>query len=156
MRVVLQRVKKANVKVDNKTTLQQAQDTVSEIADGFLLLLGITHADTKKDADYLVDKIAKMRIFEDENKKMNKSLEEVGGSVLVVSQFTLYADCKKGNRPSFTNAAKPDEAEKLYEYFIELFKERKIDTKTGEFGAYMNVELVNDGPVTIVLDTARK
>ena len=123
MRLVVQRVKNAEVKVDGKT--------VGSIDKGFLVLLGITHTDTKETADYLVKKLCKLRIFEDENEKMNLGLKDVGGSLLIVSQFTLYADCSEGNRPSFINAAKPDMANELYEYFCNKCKEQDIKVEKG-------------------------
>ena len=144
MRIVVQRVKNAEVKVDGKIT--------GSIEKGFLVLLGITHTDTRETADYLVKKLCKLRIFEDENEKMNLSLKNVGGSLLIVSQFTLYADCSEGNRPSFINAAKPDMANKLYEYFCNKCKEQGIKVEKGIFGADMKVSLLNDGPVTIILE----
>lgn len=144
MKLVVQRVKNANVKVDDKT--------VGEIEQGFLVLLGVTHTDTKETADYLVKKLCNLRIFEDENEKMNLSLKDVGGKLLIVSQFTLYADCTGGNRPSFVNAAKPDMANELYEYFCEKCKENGIEVQKGIFGADMKVSLLNDGPVTIILE----
>ena len=145
MRVVLQRVTQSKVDIDDKT--------VGNISNGFLVLLGVGQGDTESDADTLVDKITKLRVFEDEDGKMNKNIIEFGGEMLVVSQFTLYANCKKGNRPSFTDAAPPDEAKKLYKYFVEKVTEKEIKVETGEFAAYMKVELVNDGPVTIILDS---
>lgn len=144
MKLVVQRVKNANVKVEGKT--------VGEIEQGFLVLLGVTHTDTKETADYLVKKLCNLRIFEDENEKMNLSLKDVGGKLLIVSQFTLYADCTGGNRPSFVNAAKPDMANELYEYFCEKCKENGIEVQKGIFGADMKVSLLNDGPVTIILE----
>ena len=144
MRIVDQRVKNGEVKVDRKIT--------GSIEKGFLVLLGITHTDTRETADYLVKKLCKLRIFEDENEKMNLSLKNVGGSLLIVSQFTLYADCSEGNRPSFINAAKPDMANKLYEYFCNKCKEQGIKVEKGIFGADMKVSLLNDGPVTIILE----
>ena len=126
MKLVVQRVKNANVKVEGKT--------VGEIEQGFLVLLGVTHTDTKETADYLVKKLCNLRIFEDENEKMNLSLKDVGGKLLIVSQFTLYADCTGGNRPSFVNAAKPDMANELYEYFCEKCKENGIEVQKGIFG----------------------
>ena len=144
MKLVVQRVKNANVKVDDKT--------VGEIEQGFLVLLGVTHTDTKETADYLVKKLCNLRIFEDENEKMNLSLKDVGGKLLIVSQFTLYADCTGGNRPSFVNAAKPDMANELYEYFCEKCKGNGIEVQKGIFGADMKVSLLNDGPVTIILE----
>jgi D-tyrosyl-tRNA(Tyr) deacylase len=144
MRLVVQRVKNAEVKVDGKIT--------GSIEKGFLVLLGVTHTDTKETADYLVKKLCKLRIFEDENEKMNLGLKDVGGSLLIVSQFTLYADCSEGNRPSFINAAKPDMANELYEYFCNKCKEQDIKVEKGIFGADMKVSLLNDGPVTIILE----
>lgn len=144
MRLVVQRVKNAEVKVDGKIT--------GSIEKGFLVLLGVTHTDTKETADYLVKKLCKLRIFEDENEKMNLGLKDVGGSLLIVSQFTLYADCSEGNRPSFINAAKPDMANELYEYFCDKCKEQGIKVEKGIFGADMKVSLLNDGPVTIILE----
>ena len=144
MRLVVQRVKNAEVKVDGKIT--------GSIENGFLVLLGVTHTDTTETADYLVKKLCKLRIFEDENEKMNLGLKDVGGSLLIVSQFTLYADCSEGNRPSFINAAKPDMANELYEYFCNKCKEQDIKVEKGIFGADMKVSLLNDGPVTIILE----
>lgn len=145
MKVVIQRVNHANVKVEGKI--------VGEIQKGYLILLGVAPTDTEKDCDKLVEKIKGLRIFADENDKINLSILDVNGSVLVVSQFTLYASCKKGNRPSFVNAAEPVLAEKLYEYFVSAVKE-KIDpnVQTGIFGADMKVSLENDGPFTVVID----
>ena len=145
MRFVIQRVKKSTVEVDNKI--------VGKIDKGFLVLIGITHNDTKEIADIMIKKLLGMRVFSDENDKMNLSLRNINGELLLVSQFTLYADCKKGNRPSFTNAAKPEYANELYEYIIEKCKENGYSVQQGIFGADMNVELLNDGPVTIVLDS---
>ena len=144
MKLVIQRVKNAKVDVEGKT--------VGKIEKGFLVLLGVTHTDTKEIADYLVKKLCNLRVFEDENGKMNLSLKDVGGKLLIVSQFTLYADCSAGNRPSFINAAKPDFANELYEYFCERCKENGIEVKKGIFGADMKVSLLNDGPVTILLE----
>ena len=144
MRLVVQRVKKAKVEVEGKT--------VGSINQGFLVLLGVTHTDTKAEADYLVKKLCNLRVFEDENWKMNLGLKDVGGELLIVSQFTLYADCSQGNRPSFINAAKPDVANELYEYFCEKCKEQNIKVEKGIFGADMKVSLLNDGPVTIILE----
>ena len=146
MKAVIQRVTFANVKVDGKT--------VGEIEKGFMILLGVVEGDTTKEADWLAKKTAAMRIFEDENGKMNLSLLDTDGECLVISQFTLCADCKKGNRPSFISSAKPDEANKLYEYFIEKLKENGAEkVEKGIFGADMKVSLLNDGPVTIILDS---
>ncbi len=144
MRVVLQRVKNASVTVDN--------DIVGSIDKGYLILLGVSEGDKKEDVDILINKISKLRIFPDENGKSNLSIQDVGGEVLIVSQFTLSADCRKGNRPNFINAAKADHANELYEYFkscsITFFK----NVESGIFGADMKVNLLNDGPFTIVLD----
>ena len=144
MKFVIQRVKEAEMKVDGQTT--------GKIDDGFLVLIGITHTDTKEIADYLVKKLINLRVFEDENGKMNLSLEDINGSILLVSQFTLYADCSGGNRPSFTEAAKPDFANELYEYIISECKKKVEKVETGIFGADMKVSLINDGPVTIILE----
>ena len=144
MRAVIQRVKHAQVEVDKKI--------VGKINEGFLILLGVAPDDTKEKADAMVKKIAKLRIFEDENEKMNLSIQDIKGELLVVSQFTLYADCSGGNRPSFVNAAKPDLANELYEYFVEKCKEVIPVVQTGIFGAHMEVSLLNNGPVTIELE----
>lgn len=144
MKLVVQRVKNAKVEVDEKT--------VGSINQGFLVLLGVTHTDTRSKADYLVKKLCNLRVFEDENGKMNLELKDVEGELLIVSQFTLYADCSQGNRPSFINAAKPDVANELYEYFCEKCKEQNIKVEKGIFGAVMKVSLLNDGPVTIILE----
>lgn len=144
MKLVVQRVKNAKVEVEGKT--------VGEIEKGFLVLLGVTHNDTKETADYLVKKLCNLRVFEDENEKMNLALKDVNGKLLIVSQFTLYADCTGGNRPSFVNAAKPDMANELYEYFCNKCKEKGIEVQKGIFGADMKVSLLNDGPVTIILE----
>ncbi len=146
MKAVLQRVTHANVVVEG--------ELISEIKNGFLVLLGVDNTDTEKDADVLSKKISGMRVFEDENGKMNLSLTDIGGSLLVISQFTLLADCRKGRRPSFVNAGAPDMANRLYEYFCERIKLDGIeDVKKGVFGADMKVSLLNDGPVTILLDS---
>ena len=144
MRLVIQRVTHASVTVEN--------EAVGEIGKGFLVLLGIGPEDTESEADFLVQKLIKLRIFEDENGKMNLALKDVSGELLIVSQFTLYADCSGGNRPSFVNAAKPEKANELYEYFIKKCKEENIKVEHGIFGADMKVELLNDGPVTIILE----
>ena len=144
MKLVIQRVKNASVTVDNKI--------VGKIEQGFLVLLGVAPEDTKEVADYLVQKLIKLRISEDENEKMNLSLKDVNGKLLIVSQFTLYADCTKGNRPSFTDAADPNKANELYEYFIKKCREENVEVEHGIFGADMKVELLNDGPVTIILE----
>ncbi len=146
MRLVVQRVTEASVKVDNKI--------VGQINQGFLVLLGIKNTDTKKEADYLVRKLINLRIFSDENDKMNLALKDVSGELLIISQFTLYGDCKKsGNRPSFTDSAKPDIAIPLYEYFVAECKKQIPVVRTGIFGANMKVSLLNDGPVTIIIDS---
>lgn len=145
MRIVVQRSKKASVMVNEKV--------VGEIERGLVLLVGVTHDDTEEDAVYLADKIINLRIFEDENQKMNLSLLDVGGSILSVSQFTLYGDCRKGRRPNFMAAAKPEQALNLYHYFNNLLKEKNLKVETGKFGAMMDVSLVNDGPVTLIMDS---
>lgn len=145
MKVVLQRVSKAEVSVDG--------NVVGSIERGFLLLLGVGDTDTTEIAERMVDKICKLRIFEDENGKTNLSLADVDGQLLIVSQFTLYADCKKGNRPSFIRAGAPKLAKELYEYAIARFQERVMTVECGSFGAHMEVSLVNDGPFTLVLDS---
>lgn len=144
MRLVVQRVKKASVKVDEKI--------VGRIEKGFLVLIGIKKGDTKEQADYLVKRLCNLRIFTDENDKMNLSLKDVNGKLLIVSQFTLYGDCTQGNRPSFIEAAKPEEAIPLYEYFCNQCQLNNIEVQKGIFGADMKVELLNDGPVTIILE----
>lgn len=145
MKLVIQRVKNADVKVDG--------NVVGSIEKGFLVLVGITHTDTKETADYLAKKLCNLRVFEDENGKMNLNIKAVGGKLLLVSQFTLYANCADGNRPSFTDAAKPDIAEPLYEYFCEKCEnEYHIEVQKGIFGADMKVSLLNDGPVTIIME----
>ena len=145
MRAVLTRVKHASVTIDGKVH--------GQIGEGFLILLGITHEDTEAQAVKLADKLTGLRIFEDENGKMNRGLDEVKGELLVVSQFTLYGNCRKGRRPEFLAAARPDVAIPLYEKFVELCRAKGFHTETGEFGAYMQVESLNDGPVTLVVDT---
>ena len=144
MKIVLQRVKRAQVTVDGKIT--------GSINKGILILLGVHNDDTEQQADFLAAKCAELRIFPDSEKKMNLSLNDVDGEALVVSQFTLYGDCRKGRRPSYTNAAPPDKGERLYEYFVGKMKEHARVVQTGIFGAMMDVELVNDGPVTIILE----
>ena len=145
MRAVLTRVKHASVTIDGKVH--------GQIGEGFLILLGITHEDTEVQAVKLADKLTGLRIFEDENGKMNRGLDEVKGELLVVSQFTLYGNCKKGRRPEFLAAARPDVAIPLYEKFVELCRAKGFHTETGEFGAYMQVDSLNDGPLTLVVDT---
>lgn len=144
MKFIVQRVNKSQVEVEEKI--------VGKIDKGFMVLIGITHNDTKEIADFLVRKLINLRVFEDENGKMNLSLKDVQGSLLLISQFTLYADCTSGNRPSFINAAKPEFANELYEYIIEECKKQIPNVQTGIFGANMQVSLVNDGPVTIILE----
>ena len=144
MKVVIQRCSKGSVEVNNQ---------IRRIKKGFVILLGLTHDDTKKEIDYLVKKIINLRIFEDENNKMNYSIQDINGSILLVSQFTLYANTKEGNRPSFTDSMKYDEAYKLYNAFIDKLKETNIPVETGEFGEDMKVNIENDGPVTIIIDT---
>ena len=145
MRAVIQRVKNADVKVDGKT--------IGEIDRGLLVLLGVGPDDTTKNADELLKKVCNLRIFRDENEKMNLSVKDIDGEILVVSQFTLYADCRKGNRPSFINAGEPHMAEELYHYIVETCKKEIPVVQEGRFGADMKVSLLNDGPFTIILDS---
>ncbi len=145
MKLVIQRSKEAHVKIDEKIT--------GQIKSGLVVLVGITHEDTEADIDVLVQKMIHLRIFPDESDKLNLSLVDTEGSILSISQFTLYADVKKGRRPNFTSAAKPDEAEKLYELFNQKLREENIHIETGVFGAMMDVSLVNEGPVTITLES---
>lgn len=145
MRVVVQRVKHASVTINGTVN--------GKINNGFLVLLGIQSTDSEQDVDYLVKKVTNLRIFSDENDKMNLSLKDVNGELLIVSQFTLYANCKEGNRPSFVEAAKPDIAIPLYEYFVSKCKKIISVVETGIFGADMKVDLLNDGPVTIIMDS---
>jgi D-aminoacyl-tRNA deacylase len=147
MRAVVQRVTRAQVTVD--------EEIVGKIGRGLLVLLGVAHADSEGDADYLADKIAGLRIFEDENGKMNLDTAAIGGGILVVSQFTLYGDVRRGKRPSFDAAAPPERARQLYEYFVERIRATGLPCQTGRFQEMMQVELVNDGPVTILLDSAK-
>ena len=144
MKLVVQRVKNAKVEVDGKI--------VGSIDKGFLVLLGVTHTDNEQIADYLVKKLCNLRVFKDDNDKMNLSIKDINGKLLIVSQFTLYADCSKGNRPAFVNAANPEIANELYEYFCNKCKENEIEVQKGIFGANMQVSLLNDGPVTIILE----
>ncbi|WP_314680750.1 D-aminoacyl-tRNA deacylase [uncultured Granulicatella sp.] len=148
MRIVLQRVAHASVTVDEKV--------IGKIQRGFLLLVGVTHDDAIEDMEYLVRKIVQMRIFEDEEGKLNRSIQDIGGEILSVSQFTLYAETKKGNRPSFSKAAPGDVAIEMFEQFNGLLRETGIPVETGQFGADMKVELLNDGPVTILLDSKNR
>ena len=145
MRAVVQRVKSASVTVNG--------ERVSEIGAGVLIFLGVAHEDTSTELEYIANKIANLRIFEDAEGKMNCSLLETGGAALVVSQFTLYGDCRKGHRPSFINAARPEAANALYEQFIAALEKRNVPTQGGTFQAMMEVRLINDGPVTILLDS---
>ncbi len=145
MRIIVQRVTSASVEVNG--------DICGKISSGYLLLIGIGHEDTEEDCRRLADKIINLRIFSDENDKINLSLRDVGGELLIVSQFTLYADCRKGNRPNFIQAAKPDEAERLYNYFADYCRSKIKRTETGIFGADMKVNLVNDGPFTVMLES---
>ncbi len=147
MRAVVQRVSSASVEVD--------AETVGKINRGYLVLLGVEHDDTIDDIKYLSDKIINLRVFEDEDEKMNKTLTDVEGEMLVVSQFTLHGDCRKGRRPSFINAARPEQAKDLYEKFVKACKEKNIKTETGTFQAHMNVSLCNDGPITILIDSKK-
>jgi D-tyrosyl-tRNA(Tyr) deacylase len=147
MRAVVQRVTRARVTVGN--------DVAGEIGRGLLVLLGVGHQDSEADADYLAEKIIGLRVFEDDNGKMNKAVGEAEGSVLVVSQFTLYGDVRRGKRPSFDAAASPEKARALYEYFVERIRAAGLGCETGKFQEMMQVELVNDGPVTILLDSSK-
>ena len=148
MRAVVQKVTSSKVTVD--------EEVVGQIGSGLLVLLGVTHDDTSKDVDYMIDKITNLRIFEDENGKMNLSLKDVGGEILAVSQFTLYGDCRRGRRPSFSEAARPEVANPLYEEFVKKVKDQGINVGTGKFGAHMMVDLTNDGPVTILLESRKE
>ncbi len=145
MKFVIQRVQHASVTIEGNVS--------GEIQKGFLVLIGVSDSDTKEIADKMVDKMLKLRIFEDENGKTNLDIQKVDGSLLLVSQFTLYADCRKGNRPSFIKAGSPEHAENLYEYIVEACSKQIKNVQTGEFGADMKVELLNDGPFTIILDS---
>ncbi|MCI9110062.1 MAG: D-tyrosyl-tRNA(Tyr) deacylase [Lachnospiraceae bacterium] len=146
MRLVIQRVKKADVRV--------GQETIGKIEKGLLVFVGICNTDTKEIADKMIKKLIGLRIFEDENGKTNLDLKSVNGNLLIISQFTLYADCKKGNRPSFIRAGDPEMANQLYEYILTQCKLQVPDTQHGEFGADMKVSLINDGPFTVLLDSA--
>ena len=148
MKAVIQRVKSASVSVDDKI--------IGEIATGFLILLGVEQSDTQDDLNYLVKKTIGLRIFKDDNKNMNLSIKDVGGEILVVSQFTLCADTSRGRRPSFIKAANPEEADSMYQQFCEQLTINNLSVQTGKFGAMMDVSLVNDGPVTIMLDSREK
>ena len=144
MRALVQRVSEASVTVEN--------EIVGKIGKGFVVLFGITHTDTKKEADFIADKVANLRVFKDHNDKMNLSLKDVDGELLVISQFTLYGDCQKGRRPSFVEAARPDHAVPLYEYFVEELRKTGIKVETGIFGASMEVDIQNSGPVTLMIE----
>lgn len=145
MKAVLARVQRATVTINRKET--------RSIGAGYLILLGITHGDTECQAIKLADKLCSLRIFEDEDGKVNRSIDDVGGEIMIVSQFTLYGNCRKGRRPEFLNAARPEAAIPLYEKFVSLVREKGYRVETGEFGAYMEVASVNDGPFTLVIDT---
>ena len=145
MKLVIQRVSEAHVKVDGKI--------VGQIKNGFMVLFGVTHTDTKEDADSLAKKLLNLRVFQDENEKMNLALKDVSGELLIISQFTLYADCSHGNRPSFIEAARPETANDLYEYFCSKCLQGGFKVEKGIFGADMKVSLINDGPVTIIIDS---
>lgn len=147
MKIVLQKVKKAHVEIHNKI--------VGEIADGFCLLVGVTHEDTEADADKLIEKILKLRLFAEAGSDtfMEKNIVDARGGILVVSNFTLYGNCKKGTRPSFTDAARPEHAEKIYDYFVQTLIDTGMQVASGQFGDHMEVELVNDGPITMILES---
>ena len=147
MRAVVQKVTHSSVTVDGEIT--------GEIGQGLMVLLGVTHDDTKTDAKYMAEKIANLRIFEDDDEKLNLSVKDIGGAVLSVSQFTLYGDCRKGRRPSFTEAARPDAANALYEQFNAYLEAEGVSVQTGRFQTHMLVELTNDGPVTVLLDSRK-
>lgn len=147
MRAVVQRVSRSSVTVD--------ENMVGEIGKGLMVLLGVEHEDSNDDVNWIVDKIINLRIFEDEEGKMNKSLLDVGGDLLAVSQFTLMGDCRKGRRPSFSNAARPDMANSLYEDFVSLARDKGVNVETGQFQAHMMVDILNDGPVTLLVDSKR-
>ena len=145
MRAVIQRVSKASVSINGQS--------VGKIGAGLCVLLGVGVGDSEREAEWMADKIVNLRIFEDDDGKMNRALADVGGGILIVSQFTLYGDCRKGRRPSFTEAAPAEEGNRLYEYFVEQVKNRGVEVACGVFQAHMAVEIVNDGPVTLILDT---
>lgn len=145
MRLVIQVAKNASVKVEN--------ETIGSIDKGFMVLVGVTHEDTIEDVEYLKRKLINLRVFTDENDKMNLSIKDINGKLLVISQFTLYADCRKGNRPSFINAARPEQGEELYNKFVEECKKEGLEVQTGKFGAHMEIEFTNDGPTTIIIDS---
>lgn len=147
MRAVVQKVSQSKVTVDGEIT--------GEIGQGLMVLLGVTHEDTEADAKYMAEKIANLRIFEDDDEKLNLSVKDIGGAVLSVSQFTLYGDCRRGRRPSFTDAARPEQANALYEIFNAYLREEGVPVETGRFQTHMMVELTNDGPVTMLLDSSK-
>ncbi len=147
MRAVVQRVSKGSVTVENHV--------IGSIHKGLVVLLGVTEEDSDSDVDYMIDKIINLRIFEDENEKMNFSLLDVNGEILIVSQFTLYGDCRKGRRPNFMNAARPEKAELLYNKFVDNIKSKNINIQTGVFQANMQVQIENDGPVTLIIDSQK-
>lgn len=147
MRSVIQRVTRASVEVQG--------ETLGKIGKGLLVLLGVSDDDTDTDLEYMAEKISGLRIFEDEDEKMNLSIADIGGEFLVVSQFTLYGDCRKGKRPSFTAAGRPDYANEMYEKFVSVLRKKGFSVQTGKFGADMKVELVNDGPVTLLIDSKK-
>lgn len=147
MRAVVQRVKQSSVKVDGKV--------IGHIQKGFNVLIGISSSDTDKDLEYIKDKLINLRVFEDENNKMNLSIKDIKGEMLIISQFTLYGDCRKGRRPNFMQAMMPGEAEKVYDKFIKMMKSDDIKIETGIFGADMEVNIVNDGPVTLIIDSSK-
>ncbi len=148
MRAVVQRVSKGSVTVEGRET--------GSIEKGFVVLIGISGDDGREDVEYLADKIVNLRVFEDSDGKMNLSLKDVGGNLLVISQFTLYGDCRKGRRPSFTGAAPPDMAEELYNEFVNSCRQKDVRVETGQFQAHMEVELINDGPVTLIIESIGK
>lgn len=148
MKIVVQRAKDAKVVVEGQT--------VGQIDKGFMLLVGVTHEDTEQDVNWLADKIVGLRVFEDEAGKMNHSVQDIGGAILSVSQFTLYGDCRKGRRPNFMAAARPEQAEQLYERFNDRLRSHGLTVETGRFGAMMDVSFTNDGPVTLILDSEGK
>ncbi|MFE8703495.1 D-aminoacyl-tRNA deacylase [Cytobacillus sp. FJAT-54145] len=145
MKIVVQRSKAASVTIEG--------NIVGKITKGFVLLVGVTHEDKEEDAQFLADKVANLRVFEDENEKMNLSLLDVGGEILSISQFTLYGDCRKGRRPNFMDAARPEHAENVYDAFNRFLKDKGLVVETGQFGAMMDVQLINDGPVTLILES---